>query len=330
MLSVVSIFKNELANVAGFVSSWSDVADEIIILDTGSTDGTYEALCSIQNEGHSKLRVFRAEWKQDFAAARNEAASHALGIWILWADADDRVHIESIPRIRELVRTRDAAYAFQIASDVGNGNWHRFMQVRMYPNLPSIKFSGKIHETLEPTLRANEIEILRDENVIIAHLGYADENVRKQKALRNLDMLLHDGEPNTPDAFAQVGDALYVLGKFRVGLGYYEEAVRRAKDPKQARIALAEKLIIGYLHWNALEKALDTIYSCLEQYTVPFEYWLGEYYRVRGGFEGTALMHYRLCQVSNRSLELRECNGDAMLSEAGRRVAELRSKCVLA
>lgn len=327
MLSVVSIFKNERANIAGFISSWSDVADEIIVLDTGSTDGTFEELCKISQD-HTKLRVFRSEWKQDFSAARNEAASHALGIWILWADADDRVHIPSVPRIRELVRTRDAAYAFQVASDVGNGNWHRFMQVRMYPNLPSVKFSGKIHETLEPALRANGIEILRDENTIIAHLGYADENLRKSKAIRNLDLLLHDGEPTTPDQMAQVGDALYVLGKFRVGIGYYEEAVRLSKDPKVAKIALAEKLIVGYLHWHSMEKALEVIQTCLERYSVAYEFWMGEYYRMLGGFRGTAKMHYERCLDSKRDLGHRECNGDVMISEAKMRIKELEGECV--
>lgn len=326
MLSVVAICKNEISNVKGFVASWSDVADEIIVVDTGSTDNTLMALHAIE-QGSTKLRVFTFQWVNDFSAARNYAASHALGTWILWADMDDRVHLDSIPRIKELVRTRDCAYAFQVASDVGNGNWHRFMQIRMYPNRPSIKFHGTIHETLDLSLKVTETEVFKDENVIVAHLGYADENRRKQKAIRNLDMLLHDGDPQTADQMAQVGDSLYVLGKFKVGIGYYEEAARRGGV--EARKALAEKLIVGYLHWHAYEKALQVIFECLEEYTVPYEYWMAEYFRMMR-MNSNALLHYKRCLDSKRSLGARECNADAMLSEARLRIIELEMQCVLA
>jgi glycosyltransferase involved in cell wall biosynthesis len=325
MLSVVAICKNELSNVDGFISSWSDVADEIIIVDTGSKDGTLAALRA--NENYStKLRVYEMEWVQDFSAARNYAASNALGTWILWADMDDRVHVGSIPRIRELVRTRDCAYAFQVASDVGNGGWHRFMQVRMYPNRPSVKFRNVVHETLDVSLKLADLPVYKEPEIMIAHLGYADENVKKHKAIRNLDLLLHNSDPTTADQFAQVGDALYVLGKFSVGIGYYEQAVRLGGEG--AEEVLAEKLIVGYLMLGALDKAKKVIHK-LDKYSIAANYWLGEILRAEGML-AKAKMHFERAITGTRHLDVRECNGDTMILNSKDRLKELEALCVLA
>ncbi len=323
MLSVVTIAKNELSNVAGFISSWSEVADEIIIVDTGSVDGTHQLLLA-REQNSTKLRVLTFPWCQDFSAARNYAASYALGTWILWADMDDRINIPSIPRIRELVRTRDCAYAFQVASDVGNGGWNRFMQVRMYPNRPSLKFRGAVHENLELSLKMAELPVYKDSEVMIAHLGYADENVRKQKAVRNLDLLLHNGEPTTADQFAQVGDALYVLGKFSVGIGYYEEAVRIGGE--KAEEYLAEKLIVGYLMLGVLDKAWKMIEK-LDKNSIAANYWLGEIHRSKGMFNSSKL-HFERAITGTRNLEVRECNGDTMIRNSKERLKELEALCV--
>lgn len=325
MLSVATICKNEMPNVQGFVSSWSEVADEIIIVDTGSKDGTL-ALLRAMELTNPKLRIYTHEWQQDFSAARNYASSLCLGTWILWADMDDRIHLDSIPRIRELVRTRDCAYAFQIASDVGDGNWHRFMQVRMFPNLPSLKFYGVIHETLDIALKNAELPVFADENVMVAHLGYADENTKKQKAVRNLDLLLHHGEPTTASQFAQVGDSLYVLGKFSVGLGYYEQAVRLGG--KEAKDKLAEKLLVGYLMRGQLDKAHELAFN-LERSCIARDYWLGEISRSQGHFS-SAKLHFERALKGTRDLSKRECNGDAMIKTSMERLKELEALCVLA
>jgi glycosyltransferase involved in cell wall biosynthesis len=72
----------------------ADIVDEIIIVDTGSTDKTVELAKS------RGAKVFHFPWIDDFAAARNEALRHATGDWIFWMDADDRLDEENRDKLR--------------------------------------------------------------------------------------------------------------------------------------------------------------------------------------------------------------------------------------
>jgi hypothetical protein len=73
-------------------------ADEIILVDTGSTDGTMELARA------AGARVFERPWDDDFAAPRTLAASHARGRWVLQLDADERLSPASIPALRAALR----------------------------------------------------------------------------------------------------------------------------------------------------------------------------------------------------------------------------------
>src|SRR4029450_5445578 len=77
--------KNEEANLPDCLRSVADLVDEIIIVDTGSTDRTKEVAKQFG------AQVFDFPWIDNFAAARNESLSHATCPWILWLDADDRI-----------------------------------------------------------------------------------------------------------------------------------------------------------------------------------------------------------------------------------------------
>lgn len=97
-LSVVMIVKNEesclmqcLASVRG--------ADEIVVMDTGSTDGTLALLENARAE-YPNLRIFRGDWPDDFSAARNAAAAHASGDWILSIDADETLQAGGMECLR--------------------------------------------------------------------------------------------------------------------------------------------------------------------------------------------------------------------------------------
>lgn len=322
MLSIVAIAKNEIKNIKGFLASWSEIADEIVIVDTGSTDGTFRELQELEY-AFDCLRVFETKWEQDFSKARNYACSKAVGNWILWADLDDRLDTASIKRIKEITAkpSQHDVFGFQVASDVGRGRWNRFMQIRLFPNLPSMKFRKSVHENLEQSISELDMVVRHEPEIIIAHLGYADEDMRKKKAIRNLEILLEHNEHDAGE-LAQIGDALYTLGKYHVGVGYYEEATR--KNPV-ALTTLADKLCMGYLAFGAFEKASSTLWS-MPGYSAMYYFWSGEIQRLLG-IKEKALEYYRLVKGGDRMLSGRECNADSLIYEADLRIAEMEGQC---
>lgn len=86
-----------------------DLADEVVVNDGNSTDGTMDALLSLQNEyGKDRIRIERRAWRHDFfweEKERNYAASLCKGDWIFFFDVDECFHEDSLPRIRAYLET---------------------------------------------------------------------------------------------------------------------------------------------------------------------------------------------------------------------------------
>ncbi len=96
-LSVVLITHNEEANIARTLASVKAIADEIIVVDSGSTDRTLELARSFG------AKTFSEPWK-GFAAQKNSALAKATGDWVLSLDADEEVSAELAASIRETVK----------------------------------------------------------------------------------------------------------------------------------------------------------------------------------------------------------------------------------
>ena len=95
-VSLCLMVRNEEAVLPGCLQSTADLVNEIIVVDTGSTDRTKEIAANFG------AKVFDFPWCDDFAAARNECIRHATGEWIFWMDADERIDEANREKLRAL------------------------------------------------------------------------------------------------------------------------------------------------------------------------------------------------------------------------------------
>lgn len=186
LLSACLIVKNEAHVLPRCLGSLQGVADEIVVVDTGSTDDTPRIAESFG------ARVYHFEWTGDFAVARNESLRYALGEYVLVIDADEFLPKEDGVRLRQALQERRAdAYTVDLVNYLGSVA--RFVRspgvrvVRVFRR--GFSYMGSIHEQIlyDVIAKGGQIEVL---DVEIHHLGYLAEFVAlKGKSDRNLEIL---------------------------------------------------------------------------------------------------------------------------------------------
>ncbi len=246
MLSLSMIVKNEEKFLAGCLDSVKDVVDEIVIVDTGSTDNTLPIAESFN------ARIFKYEWNNDFAAARNFALDKSSGNWILYLDADERLLPESIPELKKIKRNAaDCAFFCTIYNeDEVNKRPSLMSYPRVFPNRKLIRFEGKVHEQIEPALLKNNLSIKRS-RIKIVHFGYSDsKNKLRQKAERNLKILLteYNITPSSYTAY-QIAQTYGILEQKQDAEKYFHIAL---EDPDLR--SEYKSIALRYLAANVAEK----------------------------------------------------------------------------
>ncbi len=143
-LSVCLIVKNEIEVIARCLSCVKKFADEIIVADTGSTDGTVEEAAKFTD------KIFGFEWVDDFSAARNFAFEKATCDFVMWLDADDVVTDENCRKIKELVKKADFDMAFlPYAADFdGDKPTFVYYRERIFRRSENYRFEGAVHEAV--------------------------------------------------------------------------------------------------------------------------------------------------------------------------------------
>ena len=146
-LSVCLIVKNEENVLERCLNCVKKFADEIIIVDTGSTDNTIEIAKKFTN------KIFNYIWQDDFSKARNYAFKMASGEYLMWIDADDIVKNENIKRINRLKQNLTAEtymFKYQISFDENDNCTFEYYRERIVKNCAKAKFKGFVHECIVP------------------------------------------------------------------------------------------------------------------------------------------------------------------------------------
>jgi glycosyltransferase involved in cell wall biosynthesis len=177
-ISLCMIVKDEAGHLAQCLKSVKEVADEIIVVDTGSHDNTV----SIAKSFGAKL--YYHEWEDNFAIPRNISLEHAGGEWILMLDADEQLDQESWAKVRKLTRNRDVL-GYWVLIQL-HPEWTEMRSVRLFRNIPDMRFAGVYHEELQTTEDMRNKFI--DTAIKIIHKPFSLEDFDR-KYERNISML---------------------------------------------------------------------------------------------------------------------------------------------
>ena len=185
------------------LASAEPFVDEIIVVDTGSRDGTRDVARAFA------ARLFEFAWCDDFSAARNHSLEQATGDWILWIDADDVLPPESGAELRRHMTEcpeKNAAFwaTIEEAAPPKPGRPSRVMghaHVKLFPRHPGIRFQYRVHEQVvagDPRLGLP----IRPTTAVLRH-AHADRSpaAERARAERNLRLAYLDLRERPRDPF---------------------------------------------------------------------------------------------------------------------------------
>ena len=176
-LSLCMIVKNEERNLPRCLDSVRDLAGELIVVDTGSTDQTARIAA-----GYGAEVIPFDFTRVDFAAARNCAIARASGRWILVLDADETLDRASVPIVERLVALGENAGYFLER----HNHWSDSASptadyvVRLFPNRPDHRYRGRVHETIDAAILSGGGR-LRKTEIRIDHNFASDRESRRRK-----------------------------------------------------------------------------------------------------------------------------------------------------
>jgi len=245
ILSACLIVKNEEQRLSQCLESLRSLTDEIIVVDTGSSDRTIAIAKKYQ------ARVFHFDWCDDFSQARNYAIAQAKGKWILVIDADEVLEQGAIATLQEVIQREDCLAVNLLRSEIDAKQAPYSLVLRLFRNHPAIAFTGLYHESIDQSVVALQTQephwqVLNVEVPVLLHYGYTDSEIQlkhkyefaKQLMLKHLEAF-----PNDSYMLNKLG-ALYISspqdGDHHLGIELLQKGLALLEDAEQQSLIRCE------------------------------------------------------------------------------------------
>ncbi|EJO5349378.1 glycosyltransferase [Clostridium botulinum] len=259
-VSLCMIVKNEEENLGRCLESVKDLVDEMIVVDTGSTDTTIE----IAKKYGAK--VYHFPWCNDFSAARNESLKYASKDWILIMDGDDELCNEDKQKFKKLIKedlNENTIYFFETLNysgySINSTDISINLNPRLFKNNYGFHYEGAVHN-----------QLINDENNVkgktydirIYHYGYLNKNiVSKDKRNRNITLLrqqIKKGE-DIKFAYFNLGNEYFALDDKKSALDNYYKSYTDFDPATGYASRLIERIVISNYTLKNYDKALEFI-----------------------------------------------------------------------
>lgn len=276
ILSACLIVKNEEQRLPQCLESLRSLADEIIVVDTGSSDRTVAIAKKYQ------ARVFHFAWCDDFSQARNYAIAQAKGKWILVIDADEVLEQSAIAILQEVLQREDCLAVNLLRSEIDAKQAPYSLVLRLFRNHPAIKFTGLYHESIDQSVVALQAQephwqVLNVEIPVLLHYGYTDSEIQLKHKYEFAKQLMHkhlEAFPNDSYMLNKLG-ALYISspqdGDRHFGIELLQKGLHLLDDAEQQSLIRCElhyHLGLAY-HQNADWELAKNAYEQVIALDVP-------------------------------------------------------------
>jgi hypothetical protein len=245
LLSFCMIVKNEEAYLPHCLQSVKGVVDEIIVVDTGSSDSTKEIA---QSYG---AQVVDFRWCDDFAAARNFGLERSHGQFVLFLDADEELDSAAAAQLRAFLQDTQAEGIYLIVRSYSAPDslapYYDSQQVRLFRNRPAYRFQNAIHEMIYPAIAAQGGQFVKS-SWIIHHYGYLKQVVQATESRIERDRRILESmvlrHPDSLYAKAKLGFIYTIEKKYPQAFNLLTEVVQQV-DANTVEADFVQSLFVG-------------------------------------------------------------------------------------
>ena len=325
-ISLCMIVKNEESYLPSCLDSVKGVVDEMIIVDTGSTDRTKEIALSYG------AKIYDFEWIDDFSAARNYGIEKATGEWILVLDADEELEEETAKRLRDELKATTADALILLRKEELEGQMYADYDLagllRVFRNRKGYFYERMYHEEINARIERLGGKIETRYDLMIWHHGIKSQIVqgdtkRFERAIRILQKAIEQ-YPSNYGLYIFLGLEFYNAGEYEKAKQALLYALKSNLEGLKLSLIHEAYTILGYiaLYERDTESAKNYAYKALEVHKLYENFMSSQFlYRHTLSLLGLSLME----DAHQQALDGRYALGLANAKEAQKIFLELKS-----